>query len=125
MNISAKEYLTKARHKLEGGWTRDAAARDAAGTPVSPRAPYAVSFCLSGSLVAACDALDGCTCYFVRPLTTALEMALIRRGCHLNLASFNDSVAKSKEDVLALIDDVLADEIILEEVDMVVARYKK
>lgn len=97
--LKARDQLLAARNLIDKGWTRGASARNAKGEAVYYGDPTAVTFCLIGSIHAV-GALD--TAYY------AVWDALIKRGGSKVMSQFNDEPGRTKDDVLALIDEAIA-----------------
>lgn len=90
--------LRKVKRIIARGWTRNTLARDARGRPVSPYGRKGVRFCLLGA------------CYHVTPygVTPTVANLFAKEMGRFGIIRWNDYVAKSKSDVLALIDKAIA-----------------
>lgn len=106
---SGARLLHHARHLIERGWTQDADARAADNSRVQPWDKRATRWSLLGALVAAVE----------RIATTVNEYTAVRelaRGCILladtldtdSLEQWNDSPARTREDVLSALDHAAA-----------------
>lgn len=95
--------LRHARGQILIGWNRFWLATDSFGTWVAPRDETACKWCLLGSLVHYTDARDDLAIVVAE---SALEEHL-PPGC-IGLATFNDYIAKSADDVIELIDKAIA-----------------
>lgn len=96
--------LRAARRLIERGWTRGALARDASGREVPAMSRAAVRFCVDGACIRASGG-----CYDLCQARDALEGAL--PDGVLSAVHFNDDIAKSKRDVIALFDRAIAAEL--------------
>lgn len=98
------ETLKQARVLIERGWTQNAFARDADGRQVSFDNPAATCYCLSGA-VGAITGVDGDLWHQVQ-----LRLEETPEVGDNGIAFWNDATYRTKEQVLALIDRVIAEE---------------
>lgn len=97
--------LREARRLIaEVGWTQWAFARDVDSIEVSPKNPKACCFCLFGAVIRANSNLG-----FPARVRAAVDQALDSAvgPTHSNHVIFNDH-ARTKEDVLAVLDKAIA-----------------
>lgn len=87
---------------IEAGWVQKWYAKDAAGAWVASISPRAVCWCLGGALNAA---LNG------RPIGNSNLVDLLESACKdrgtISIFEFNDDIARSVDDVLAVISDAV------------------
>ena len=95
--------LTRAHELLAYGWCQGAEARDADGAETNPWSPLAVRWSLLGALVAAVDLPPDPPLAYLGPLRRALA-ALAEVIDEPSLAGWNDAPARSKDDVLGIVD---------------------
>lgn len=106
MNI--KEHLTKARELLSdpAKWTRGAMAKDACGKLADVTGPNATCFCLQGALCRVAPIGHSATHVYL-----AQRLAKRNKGYDGDLndiAAFNDHYAMGHADVLAVLDEAIA-----------------
>jgi TolB-like protein len=90
--------LTEARKLLEKGWTQNAYARNANGVAVDEENPNACSFCVRGALNRAHASLE----------THLLVGRVVKeRTGGLWVHLWNDAPGRTREEVLAMIDEIL------------------
>lgn len=95
--MTVRDYLLRARARIERGWTQRAFARRADGTTTHTEHEQACSWCLAGS---------------VGPVFGHARSALIAIEKELNTGTggiyiWNDAPERTKEEVLAVVDRVL------------------
>lgn len=96
--MSVKETLQRAKQYIEQGWTQKANARLAYGKEVNSLAPDAVSWCIGGAISRAmrCD-----EDYQTRWAFSAFVP-------NKDIVAWNDAPERTKEEVLAKFDEVIA-----------------
>lgn len=106
-NHRISETLKRARHLLiEKGWTQRVAARDARGDPVSVDSPRAACFCVGGAIMAA--SVKGVD--YVEARNHFAHFALSAPGSVSPsvVAAFNDHPGRTREEVIAKLDEAIA-----------------
>ncbi len=100
------EGLKRAKALIERGWTQHTRARDAAGDPTHADSADAVMFCVDGACVRVAfeTGIDGWA------IADRLETALGKRGFNASIARWNDRPDRTKEEVLALMEEVIRGE---------------
>ena len=105
------EILSESRRTLkEKGWTRSAMARDGKGMMCGLNSDQAACYCLWASVVKAWRSVDPENEKFYYPFfeRTFLEILELKFSYPFPVTRWNDEVAKSLEDVIALLDEVVA-----------------
>jgi hypothetical protein len=100
--MNVVETLELAKKKLCIGWTKDACARTAAGTPVLSAHKDAVCWCLLGAI-----GVSTCSSGNFNEAVFALERAL-PADCWQSISLFNDAEERTIEQVLELVDRAIA-----------------
>ncbi len=99
------EGLKRAKELIERGWTQNTLARATDGAPTATFAEDAVSFCISGACVRGAMEIG----LPVWKLDGAIEAALRKHGYHRRIANWNDQPKRTKEEVLALMEEAIRD----------------
>ena len=104
-----RHCLTRAVTLLERGWTKQRFARGADGEDRDPTSESACKWCLQGALMRARSELEEANGAPNHPrLRSALELCVFRRmEMPVALPTFNDRIAKSKDEVVSLLKDAL------------------
>jgi hypothetical protein len=101
--IATTDILSTARKLIEAGWIQDTFAEDMFGNPVYSTDAAACRWCLSGALNKADDVYDR-----PGPLAVyAFEAIKDEIGEH-DIEAWNDAPDRTQDEVLALIDRVIA-----------------
>lgn len=106
----AQTILTRTAERIRAGWTQRAFARDAEGRACEYSSRTARCFCLVGALMRESDALESELRLTALIADEARVCALDRLHDRLprSIASWNDEPARTHEEVLALLERVLA-----------------
>jgi hypothetical protein len=105
------DVLNEASRQLQmKGWSRFAMARSASGDAVSLNSADACSYCLSGAVVKAWRTIDPKNEDIYFPLFEKKVSAALRNvyGYEGGVSRWNDEVAASRDDVVTLINSVIA-----------------
>lgn len=102
--MTNKQTIAKEAAKLiRKGWTKGTMARTKDGRRIPYTENEAVSFCARGALARACVNLNQYECF----MTVENEFEV--RIDNYSMAEYNDSLAKSAEDVAKVFDEIAND----------------
>lgn len=100
--------LHAARARVQTGWTQRAYARDEWRRGVDPLDPEAIAWCLFGAVVAAAEG-DGARMAPVLRILRRLVKAPDAEAADVTvIVTWNDQPGRTREEVLALLDDAIA-----------------
>lgn len=100
--LNTLALLKRGKKALEEiGWTQGTYARDVNGRPVDETDAAATCFCSWGALNFAKSGSGGNTCFAMEALDAAAGQSIV---------AFNDTLGRTKEEVLAKFDEAIAAE---------------
>jgi len=107
MAVKMSERIKKVRAKIEQGWTQGVLARSVDGSSVTSFDPEATCWCLAGACFATADVKDTDNS-FGEPY---LHHNVIFDYIKMSLTEYNDKKGRTQQEVLDMLDEVIAKEI--------------
>lgn len=101
-----RDVFKAAKGRVMQGWTREWAARDAEGYSVPPTSPEATCWCALGAVSVAMDDA-GLDMTLIEDTLSAIYRKALSTTRFVTVASFNDSLSTTTDDVLAFFDRVI------------------
>ena len=96
------EALKEVCHLIENGWTQEEYARNKDGGATTTCSPHATCFCLAG----ACMRVDQKNKFEIN--TEQIISRYIRSKYQIHTTVWNDKPERTKEEVLALLDEIIS-----------------
>jgi hypothetical protein len=103
--VSEVERLQGVQKVLSGGWVQGYLATDSTGKQVPPDSLVATCFCLSGAMIKCRQSMTDETHIFA---IKGIKYYLRKQG-YCSLAQYNDHPGRTKEQVIAMLDQVVLD----------------